>query len=98
MAYDAFPARWNDGDKQAAYDKLQGIANRAHDNYNAERRVTAELRAELDKLRARTQCLEATLVLTEDQRDAALKERDAMRKQLDELRSDYADKSYWGKE
>lgn len=90
------------------------------ENWPALARMRGEL---LDELCARAQYLEATLILTEDQRDKALKERDdwlaalkreqakhletlsaaiaerdALRKQLDELRSDYADRSYWGKE
>lgn len=45
------------------------------------------LEASLDEQRARAQRLESTLVLTEDQRDKGIAERDALRNQLDDLQA-----------
>ena len=91
------------------------------------------LEHELDEAKAHAQRLEAALVLTEDQRDAAgaelarlhrahkmqseayrdgasdfwnvvaqrdaaIAERDALRKQLDDLKRDYTDTSYWARQ
>lgn len=54
------------------------------ENWPALARLRGEL---LDELFTRIQRLEASLVLTEDQRDKGIAERDALRNQLDDLQA-----------